>query len=127
LNNYEAKRKAAHHFLIAAALSDYITSLSKQAIFNYEFMEFYLSEENPAFTYKTDFLLPQIAYNGRKVLLEPPGIRSGLTEFLAKLAIFRKHCGKYFCLILIVPDQYVEIIERYDRKHAAFDFSLETL
>jgi hypothetical protein len=85
-------------------------------------MEFCLSKENPAFTYKPDFLLPQITNNGRKVLLEPHGIRSNLIEFLAKLAVFRKHYGEYFCLILIVPDHYVEIIEKFDRKHSACDF-----
>jgi len=99
---------------------DYLQS--KQVIFNYEFMEFFLAKDNPALTYKPDFLLPQMTHKGRKVLLEPHGIRSGLMEFLAKLAIFRRHYAEYFCLILIVPDQYVEIIEKYDRKHTAFDF-----
>jgi hypothetical protein len=94
----------------------------KQVVFNYEFMEFCLSKENPAFTYKPDFLLPQITNNGRKVLLEPHGIRSNLIEFLAKLAVFRKHYGEYFCLILIVPDHYVKIIEKFDTKHSACDF-----
>jgi hypothetical protein len=95
---------------------------SKQVIFNYEFMEFCLSKENSTFTYKPDFLLPQMTNNGRKVLLEPHGIRSNLIEFLSKLAVFRMHYGDYFCLILIVPDQYVEVIDKFDRKHTSHDF-----
>ena len=93
----------------------------KQIIFSYEFMEFCLSKQNDL-TYKPDFLLPQLTYKGRKVLLEPHGIKEGIMQFLAKLAIFRKHYREYFCLILIVPDDLVEKIEFLDPKHTAFDF-----
>ncbi len=95
---------------------------NKQVIFNYEFMEFYLSKENSALTYKPDFLLPQLTNNGRKVLLEPHGVRSNLKDFLCKLALFRKHYGDYFCLILIVPDDFAQTIEKYDPEHGAYDF-----
>ena len=83
---------------------------SKQVIFTYEFMEFNLSKDNPAFTYKPDFLLPQYTHRGRKVVLEPHGIRDNLEDTLGKLAMFRGHYGKYFCLILIVPDDFVDVI-----------------
>ena len=43
-------------------------------------------------------------------------------QFFAKLAIFRRHYGEYFCLILIVPDELVEKIEFLDPRHTAFDF-----
>jgi hypothetical protein len=95
---------------------------SKQVIFNYEFMEFCLSKDNSLFVYKPDFLLPQITDNGRKVLLEPHGIKTNLIEFLGKLVAFRKHYGGYFCLILIVPDQYVKTIEYFDPLHKSYDF-----
>lgn len=95
---------------------------NKQVIFNYEFMEFCLSKENPSLTYKPDFLLPQITNNGRKVLLEPHGIKSNLKDFLGKLATFRKHYGDYFCLILIVPDDFTETIDEYDQEHNSYDF-----
>jgi hypothetical protein len=94
----------------------------KQIIFNYEFMEFCLSKNNPVLTYKPDFLLPQFTCKGRKVLLEPHGIKSNLMEFLAKLAVFRKHYGDYFCLIIIVPDEFTKIIYEYDQWHTAYDF-----
>ena len=95
---------------------------NKQVIFNYEFMEFCLSKENPSLTYKPDFLLPQLTNNGRKVLLEPHGIKNNLKEVLFKLSIFRKHYGDYFCLILIVPDDLNETIDEYDPEHNAYDF-----
>ena len=92
-----------------------------QIVFSYEFMEFRLSQES-ALTYKPDFLLPQLTHKGRKVLLEPHGIKTNLPKFLTKLSIFRRHFGEYFCLILIVPDSYVDIINRLDPQHNAFDF-----
>ena len=100
---------------------------NKQVVFNYEFMEFCLPNENarsgPAFlTYKPDFLLPQLTNNGRKVLLEPHGVKSKLDEVLNKLSIFRKHYGDYFCLILIVPDDLTEIINRIDPNGGSYDF-----
>lgn len=94
----------------------------KQIIFNYEFMEFCLSKDNPSLKYKPDFLLPQYTCDGRKVLLEPHGIKANLMDFLAKLAVFRKHYSSYFCLILIVPDDFTKKINEYDPKHTAYDF-----
>jgi hypothetical protein len=96
----------------------------KQVIFHYEFMEFYLPQtnSNASLTYKPDFLLPQLTDNGRKVLLEPHGIRSNLKEVLQKLSMFRKHYGKYFCLILIVPDDFMGAIKDFDPQHSSFDF-----
>jgi hypothetical protein len=85
-------------------------------------MEFQLSKENSAFTYKPDFLLPQITNKGRKVLLEPHGIKSNLKEVLGKLAAFRIHYGDYFCLILIVPDDFVETINDLDPNKNSYDF-----
>ena len=95
---------------------------SKQAIFNYEFMEFCLSNENSSLTYKPDFLLPQLTSNGRKVLLEPHGIKSNLKDVLLKLSKFREHYGQYFCLILIVPDDFTKTIDEYDQEHNSYDF-----
>jgi hypothetical protein len=95
---------------------------SKQVIFNYEFMEFNLSKDNPALTYKPDFLLPQYTNRGRKVVLEPHGIRGNLEDTLGKLAMFRGHYGKYFCLILIVPDDFVDTINHLDQGHNSYDF-----
>jgi hypothetical protein len=92
----------------------------RQIIFSYEFMEFYLTQEN--LTYKPDFLLPKLTDKGRKVILEPHGVRAKLFQELAKLSIFRKHFGQYFCLILIVPDEYVEVIDRLDAKHLSYDY-----
>ena len=95
---------------------------NKQVIFNYEFMEFCLSKENPSLTYKPDFLLPQLTYNGKKILLEPHGVIANLPEFINKLKSFRQQYGDYFCLILIVPDNLLEIIELLDPQHNAYDF-----
>jgi hypothetical protein len=95
---------------------------SQQVIFNYEFMEFSVSKDNPTLTYKPDFLLPQFTYQGRKVLLEPHGVKDNLLDILFKLACFREHYGEFFCLILIVPDSYVKIIEVLDPEHKSFDF-----
>jgi hypothetical protein len=94
----------------------------KQIIFYYEFMEFRLSKDNPLLTYKPDFLLPQFTDRGRKVLLEPHGIKGNMIEFLVKLSIFRKQYGEYFCLILIVPDDLLFIIERMDPDHNSCDY-----
>ena len=99
---------------------------NKQVMFNYEFMEFCLSKENlttdRSLTYKPDFFLPQLTNNGRKVLLEPHGIKNNLKEFLSKLSKFRKHYGDYFCLILIVPDDFIETIDEFDPQHNSYDF-----
>ncbi len=95
---------------------------SKQVIFHYEFMEFRLSKDNPLLTYKPDFLLPQFTDRGRKVLLEPHGIKANIIEVLVKLSIFRKQYGEYFCLVLIVPDDLVEIIDRMDPDHNSCDY-----
>ena len=96
----------------------------KQVLFYYEFMEFYLSQLNPdiSLTYKPDFLLPQLTYNGKKVLLEPHGVKTNLPEFLNKLIFFRQQYGDYFCLILIVPDELIGTIDLLDPQHKAFDF-----
>ena len=96
----------------------------KQVIFYYEFMEFYLSQtnSNASLTYKPDFLLPQLTSNGRKVLLEPHGIKNNLKEVLQKFSVFRKHYGKYFCLILIVPDDFIAIIKELDPQSSSYDF-----
>ena len=93
-------------------------------IFYYEFMEFYLSQtnSNASLTYKPDFLLPQLTSNGRKVLLEPHGIKNNLKEVLRKFSVFRKHYGKYFCLILIVPDDFIAIIKELDPQSSSYDF-----
>ena len=87
-------------------------------------MEFYLSQANSnvSLTYKPDFLFPQLTNNGRKVLLEPHGVQNNLNEFLNKLSTFRKHYGDYFCLILIVPDDFVEAINDFDPQHNSYDF-----
>ncbi|MGA3060018.1 MAG: DUF2400 family protein [Candidatus Bathyarchaeia archaeon] len=94
----------------------------KQIISYYEFMEFKLSQENQSLTYKPDFLLPQLTNNGRKVLLEPHGIKTNLREFLNKTKTFRKHYDKYFCLILIVPDDFTKTIDNLDPEHNTYDF-----
>ncbi|MCL4430529.1 MAG: hypothetical protein M1167_07225, partial [Chloroflexi bacterium] len=94
---------------------------SRQVVSNYEFMEFCLSNET-ALTYKPDFLLPQLTNKGRKVLLEPHGVRNNLGEVLFKLSKFRQHYGEFFCLILIVPDDFVGAIDRLDPKHNSYDF-----
>ena len=98
----------------------------KQVMFSYEFIEFCLSKENltadRSLTYKPDFFLPQLTNNGRKVLLEPHGVKKRLDDFLYKLSEFRKHYGDYFCLILIVPDDFVKTIYRFDPKHNSYDF-----
>jgi hypothetical protein len=96
----------------------------KQVIFYYEFMEFYLPQTNPdvSLTYKPDFLLPKLTYNGKKLLLEPHGVKTKLPEFLDKLTTFRQQYGDYFCLILIVPDELLGTIDLIDPQHKAYDF-----
>ncbi len=96
----------------------------KQVIFYYEFMEFYLPQTNPdvSLTYKPDFLLPQLTHNGRKILLEPHGVKANLSEFLNKLKSFRQQYGDYFCLMLIVPDELLGTIDTLDPQHNAYDF-----
>jgi len=93
----------------------------KQVVFSYEFMEFNLTQET-GLSYKPDFLLPQFTNKGRKVLLEPHGVKTNVMQFLVKTSIFRRHFGQYFCLILIVPDDYVELIDRFDPMHRSHDF-----
>ena len=85
-------------------------------------MEFCLSNENSSLTYKPDFLLPQLTNNGRKVLLEPHGIKSNLKDVLFKLSKFQEHYSEFFCLILIVPDDFVETINNLDPDHNSYDF-----
>jgi len=85
-------------------------------------MDFSLSKENPSLTYKPDFLLPQFTCNGRKVFLEPHGIKANLMNFLAKLAFFHKHYCDYFCLIKIVPDDFTKKIDEYDPRYTVYDF-----
>ena len=99
---------------------------NKQVIFSYEFMEFNLPYKDAAggssaLTYKPDFLLPRLTSNGKKVLLEPHGVRSKLNEFLFKLSLFRKHYGDYFFLILIVPDDFAQTIRSIDPEGSAYD------
>lgn len=101
--------------------------LKQQVIFNYEFMEFHLPYKtqmggSSALTYKPDFLLPRLTCNGKKVLLEPHGVKTNLDEFLFKLALFRKHYGDYFCLILIVPEDFVKTIRNLDPNSQSFDY-----
>ena len=97
---------------------------NKQIIFYYEFMEFRLPQmnSNVSLTYKPDFLLPQLTNRGRKVLLEPHGIKKNLIEFLIKISIFRKKYGEYFCLILIVPDDFIKAVDALDPQHNSYDF-----
>jgi hypothetical protein len=95
---------------------------NKQVISYYEFMEFKLSQENQSLTYKPDFLLPQLTNHCRKVLLEPHGVKTNLKGFLNKTKTFRKHYSKYFCLILIVPDDFIETINNLDPEHDTYDF-----
>ena len=94
----------------------------RQILFSYEFMEFNLPTDGRFLTYKPDFLLPQFTDKGRKVLLEPHGVMSNLDEVLFKLSIFRKHYGEYFCLILIVPDDFIETVEKLDPEHKSYDY-----
>ena len=96
----------------------------KQMIFYYEFMEFNLPQTIPevSLTYKPDFLLPQLTCNGRKVLLEPHGVMTNMPEFIHKLTSFRQQYGDYFCLVLIVPDNLLAVIDLLDPKHDAYDF-----
>jgi hypothetical protein len=98
---------------------------TKQSKFDYEFLEFYLPEKSNItgenLTYRPDFLLPQITDQGRKILLEPHGINTGLEEFLSKLSIFTKFYGAHFSLILIVPDQNIDTIQKIDLDHQAYD------
>ena len=98
----------------------------KQTVFNYEFMEFLLPFQDAAgkasaLTYKPDFLLPRLTSQGRKVLLEPHGVRSNLNEFLFKLSLFRRHYGEFFFLILVVPDDFVGAIRMLDPDGLAYD------
>ena len=98
----------------------------KQAVFNYEFMEFTLPYEDvaggaKALTYKPDFLLPRLTFAGRKVLLEPHGVKSNLNEFLFKLSLFRRHYGDFFCMVLVVPDDFVASISRLDPEGSSYD------
>ncbi len=97
---------------------------AKQLIFYYEFMEFYLSQtkSDASLTYTPDFLLPQLTHNGRKVLLEPHGVKTNLNDFLNKLKAFRQNYGTYFCLILIVPDEFIDAIDELDPQRKAYDF-----
>ena len=106
----------------ALELDVYSFLRSKQVIFYYEFMEFFLSKENPSLTYKPDFLLPRYTNDGRKVLLEPHGIEANLKEVVNKLATFRQHYGGYFCLILIVPNNLIEYIKSLDPNRSSYDF-----
>ena len=104
------------------ALDVYSFLKDRQVIANYEFMEFYLSNDNSSLTYTPDFLLPQITHNGRKMLLEPHGIINNLPDVLFKLSKFRDHYKEFFCLVLIVPDHFPEIITKLDPDQQSYDF-----
>jgi len=99
---------------------------SKGVLFNYEFMEFCLPTENAGIdrflTYKPDFLLPQFTDSGRKVILEPHGVGKNLKDVLFKLSVFRKHYGEFFCLILIVPDTFLQNIQNLDPSGNSYDY-----
>lgn len=98
----------------------------RQEKFEYEFLEFHLPKKEGAgrgsLTYRPDFLLPRKTHRGRKLLLEPHGVRSGLKEFLSKLAAFRSCYGEHFALALIVPDDYINEIQSIDAATQAYDF-----
>jgi hypothetical protein len=94
----------------------------RQVIANYEFMEFHLSNDNSSLTYTPDFLLPQITHNGRKMLLEPHGVINNLPDVLFKLSKFRDHYKEFFCLVLIVPDNFLDIIAKLDPDQLSYDF-----
>jgi hypothetical protein len=86
-------------------------------------MEFTLpTENNRIITYKPDFLLPQYTDKGRKLLLEPHGVKTNLKEVLSKLSTIRKHYGEFFCLILLVPDDFVGAVKTLDPEQNAYDF-----
>jgi len=98
---------------------------SNQAVFNYEFMEFSLPcldvSGSRVMTYKPDFLLPRLTCAGKKVLLEPHGVKSGLEEFLFKLGLFRRQYGEFFFLVLIVPDGLVYDVQKLDPVGSSYD------
>jgi len=94
---------------------------SRQVIFHYEFMEFCLSKDNPSLTYKPDFLLPRYTNRGRKIILEPHGVKENLKDVAHKLSVFREHYGEFFCIILIVPDDFTETINNIDPDHKSYD------
>lgn len=97
----------------------------RQVKFDFEFLEFQLPKEGGVTwaspTYTPDFLLPQMTLRGRKVLLEPHGVRDGFQGFLTKLSVFRKFYGEHFALVLIVPDDFAELVEALDPDHQAYD------
>ena len=84
-------------------------------------MEFYLSKDNPALTYKPDFLLPRYTNRGRKIILEPHCVKENLSETLQKLTLFRQHYKEFFCLILIIPDDFIELINEIDPTAQSYD------
>jgi hypothetical protein len=97
----------------------------RQIKFDYEFIEFQLPNmggvtwASPTFT--PDFLLSQKTLNGRKILLEPHGVRDGLQGFLDKLSVFREFHGEHFAVALIIPDEFADLVETLDPKRQAYD------
>ena len=125
VNHYNRAGEAIQPGAFSGLELDVYDFLSKkQVLFNYEFMEFRLSHSGSGgfLTYKPDFLLSQVTNKGRKVLLEPHGVKNNLREFLYKLRLFRRQYKEFFAVILLVPDDFVTIIEKIDPKHSAFDF-----
>ena len=95
----------------------------KDIMFNYEPLEFRLLKANSSGpkSYKPDFLILRYTDIGRKVLIETHGIWDNLKEFLDKLRLFKQNYGEFFCLILIVPDDLAETINKLDKKHESYD------
>jgi hypothetical protein len=48
-------------------------------------------------------------------------IANGLQGFLKKLAIFRSCYGEHFALVLIVPDDFVNLVQTFNDGHQAYD------
>jgi hypothetical protein len=92
--------------------------------FEYEPIQFWWVKEHGLIAttppYTPDFLL-SLKFGEKKVLLEPHGVRDELKDFVGKLCTFRKNYGEYYYLILIVPDDFVESVQKLDPQKKAYD------
>jgi len=122
LNRYSCDFNIGAQSQLELPVADYL--LKEDIRFEFEPLQFWWAKEHGivaiAPPYTPDFLLC-LKYQGKKVLLEPHGVWDDLKDYVGKLHTFRKNYGQYFCLILIVPGNFVTPLLKMDPKQEACD------
>ena len=91
----------------------------------YEPLQFNLPD---GLTYTPDFIYPE-AIGGKKLFLEPHGVKERLKETLMKYSLFRETYCEYCALALIVPENMMNFVRQeknaYDYLWSIHDLSKE--